>query len=133
MIYEPDTAVMRKTLELCETILNQPEFHSMRQRIDAFMADATAQERYQTVVSQSHELQRKQQQALPLSEQEISAFEQNRQALLDHPVARGFLDAQQEMHTVQETVTRYVSKTFEIGRVPEPADMVSCQGCSCGH
>ena len=134
MIHGQDTAVMQKTLELCETIINQPEFQSMRQRIDAFMADDDARECYQTVVDQSQELQRKQQQAMPPTEAETSEFEKNRKALFEHPVARGFLDAQQEMHSVQETVTKYVSKTFEIGRLPGPDDMATCgHGCSCGH
>ena len=133
MIHGQDTVVMRKTLELCEAITQQPEFTSMRQRIEAFLANDNARQRYESVVEHSQELQRKQQQA-PLSELEISEFESKRKALFDDPVARGFLDAQQEMHSVQETVTRYVAKTFEIGRLPGPEDMATCgAGCSCGH
>jgi len=133
MINGHDTAVMRKTLELCETIVQQPEFQSLRQRIDAFLADEDAKQQYETVVEKSHELQHKQQQAMPLSEAEINEFELNRKALIENPVAKGFLDAQQEMQTVQQTVTRYVAKTFEIGRQPTPEDMSSCgHGCSCG-
>jgi hypothetical protein len=51
-----------------------------------------------------------------------------------NPVARGFLDAQQQMHKTQETVMKFVSKTFELGRVPTMEDMQegSCgTGCGC--
>ena len=34
-----ETPVMQKTRELCQTILEQPNMQSIRQRIDAFMAD----------------------------------------------------------------------------------------------
>lgn len=134
MINGQNTAVLQKTLELCETIHNQPEFQSLRQRIDTFLADENARQHYQTVVEKSQDIQRKQQQAQPLTEAEIAAFEKDRQSLFDNPVAKGFLEAQQEMHSVQETITRYVTKTFEIGRVPTEDDMTSCgAGCSCGH
>ena len=49
---------------------------------------------------------------------------------------RGFLDAQQELHEIQESIQRHVSKTLELGRLPEPADLEegSCgHGCGCHH
>ena len=134
MIDGHDSAVMQKTLELCSTILEQPEFQSLRQRVDSFLADESAKQQYQTVVEKSQDLQRKQQQAMPLTEEEVAAFEKDRQSLFSNPVAKGFLEAQQQMHSVQETITRYVTKTFEIGRVPTQEDMTTCgAGCSCGH
>ena len=33
-----DTVVLQKTKELCQAILDQPEFQKVRQGIDAFMA-----------------------------------------------------------------------------------------------
>ena len=132
MITGQDTAVVQKTLELCETIVGQPEFQTLRQNIDTFLADEGAQQQYQMVVEKSQDLQRKQQQAAPLSETEVAGFESDRKALFENPVARGFLDAQQEMHSVQETITKYVTKTFEMGRVPSEEDLGSCgAGCSC--
>ncbi len=44
-----DEAVQQKTIELCETIVQQPQFQSIRQRVDAFMADAKAQQQYQSL------------------------------------------------------------------------------------
>lgn len=134
MSHVQDTEIVKKTLELCQTILDQPAFQSHRLRIDTFLANDAARNQYQKVVEKSQELQQKQQFSMPLTDAEISEFESSRQALMENDVARGFMDAQQEFHRVQETITRYVHKTFEIGRLPTPEDFSSCgQGCSCGH
>jgi cell fate (sporulation/competence/biofilm development) regulator YlbF (YheA/YmcA/DUF963 family) len=128
------SAILEKTRELCQTIVDQPEFQQMRQSIDAFMADEKAREQYDTVVSKSERLQHKQQSGQSLSPEEISDFENDRESLLNNPVARSFLDAQQQMQGIQSSVSKYVTKTIEIGRVPEPDDFQSCgSGCSCGH
>ena len=64
----------------------------------------------------------------------ISKGRTNPLSRLNNPVAKGFLDAQQQMQRVQSSVTKYVTKTFELGRVPEPDDFNTCgHGCSCGH
>ena len=80
-------------------------------------------------------LQQKQQRSQPLNPDEISAFEKDRDALLSNPVARGFLDAQEQLHNVHSSITQYVGKTLELGRIPTSADMESgCgDGCGCGH
>jgi hypothetical protein len=49
-------------------------------------------------------------------------------------VAKGFLDAQNEMHVLQHGVQRVVNRTFELGRVPAQEDLQDCGGgCSCHH
>ena len=131
-----ETLVVQKTKELCQTILDQPEMRSIRQRVDAFMADEPTRALYDGLVSKGQALQQKQQMSLPLTGEEISDFEQHRDALMHNPVARAFLDAQEEMHQVQQTVTQYVTKTLELGRLPEPEDLHggSCgHGCGCSH
>ena len=130
-----DSPVIRKTKELCQIILEQPEIHSIRQRIDAFIGDEKARSQYEELVTKGQALQQKQQQALPLSGEEIANFEQERDTLLSNPVARGFLDAQEELHQVRESIQKYVSKTLELGRIPSEEEMdAGCgHGCSCGH
>jgi cell fate (sporulation/competence/biofilm development) regulator YlbF (YheA/YmcA/DUF963 family) len=127
-------AILQKTLELCQTILDQGEVQMMRRDIDTFLADDGARTQYRLVVEKSEALQQKQQQAVPLSQKEIEDFEKERQALIDNPVARAFLDAQKGFQQVQQSVLQYVTKTIELGRVPAPEDFASCEpGCSCGH
>jgi len=126
--------VQQKTRELCQAIVDQPEFHEMRRQIEAFMGDEAAKTQYQTVIEKGEMLQHKQQMGAPLSNDEIVAFEKDRDALVSNPVARGFLDAQQQMHKVQESVGQYLSKTFELGRMPTEEDINggSCgSGCGC--
>lgn len=127
-----DEIIHQKTIELCDTIVRQPTFQAIRQRVDSFMGNEEAQNQYQQVVEKGQSLQQKQQTGMPLSDAEIQDFEKSREQLISNPVAREFLDAQQEMRAMQESVSRYVHKTFEIGRVPAPEDFESCgHGCSC--
>jgi cell fate (sporulation/competence/biofilm development) regulator YlbF (YheA/YmcA/DUF963 family) len=130
-----ETPVLRKTRELCQTILDQPNMRSIRERIDAFMGDEKSRTQYEGVVNKGQELQEKQQSS-KLGQAEIDDFEQHRAALLKNPVARNFMDAQEELHELQHTVQRYVRKTLELGRIPSEEEMEEgCGhgGCGCGH
>lgn len=130
------TKIEEKTLELCEAIVAQPEMVSIRKRIDAFIADSTARGQYETVNEKGRTLHHKQHSGEPLNGEEVAEFEKHRDELLKNPVARGFLDAQEELHDMQQTIQKYVHKTFELGRVPKAEDMEegSCgHGCGCGH
>jgi cell fate (sporulation/competence/biofilm development) regulator YlbF (YheA/YmcA/DUF963 family) len=131
-----EDALIQKTRELCQVLLDQPEIQTVRRRVDTFMADELAKNQYQVVSEQGEALQQKQQFGMPMNETEIAEFEKNRQSLLGNPVARDFLDAQQEMHRVQQSVLQYVIKTLELGRVPAPEDFDSGScgpSCGCGH
>lgn len=130
-----DGPVTRKTMELCEAIMSQPDFQVLRGQVDAFMADAEVQRQYEELSEQGALLQHKQQMGGMVDAVEINDFEQKREAFLRNPVARGFLDAQQLMHDVRETVARHVAKTFELGRVPQKEDFDhGCgHGCGCSH
>src|SRR6266478_5987382 len=113
-----ETPVIQKTKELCQAILDQPDMRAIRQRMDAFMGDEAARSLYDGLMAKGQALQQKQQMAQPLSGEEIADFEQHREQLLNNQVARGFMDAQEELHQVQESVQVYVSKTLELGRLP---------------
>ena len=131
-----DTAIQQKTRELCEALLAEPVVASIRQRIDSFMADGLSRSQYETLMTKGQALQEKQQNSLPLSGEEISDFENHREALLKNPVARGFLDAQEELNQLQESIQTQVAKTLELGRLPQPEDLESgsCgHGCGCHH
>ena len=132
-----DSAINEKTRELCQTILDQPQMRSARQRIETFVADEKAREQYEGLMAKGQALQQKQQRSQQLTGEEISQFEKEREALLSNPVARGFLEAQEEMHHVHQSINQFVSKTLELGRMPTPADFESEEscgsGCGCGH
>lgn len=129
-----NSPVMQKTRELCQTILDQPTMQAVRQRIDAFMGDDKTRSDYESLVNKGQALQQKQQNSLALTGEEIADFEQHRDALLQNPVARGFMDAQEELHQVQKSVQHYVSRTLELGRLPTEEEVAGCgHGCNCGH
>jgi cell fate (sporulation/competence/biofilm development) regulator YlbF (YheA/YmcA/DUF963 family) len=131
------TPILRKTKELCQTLLDQPNIQSIRERIDTFMRDDKTRDAYDGLVKRGQALQEKQQNAQQLTGEEISQFEEQRDALLKNPVAVGFLEAQEEMHQVQKSIQRYVTRTLELGRLPtsEEIENHSCGhgGCGCGH
>jgi cell fate (sporulation/competence/biofilm development) regulator YlbF (YheA/YmcA/DUF963 family) len=131
------TNIEVKTRELCQAIVEQPEMISIRKRIDAFMSDQKARGQYEAVVAKGQALQEKQARSQPLESAEIGDFEKHRDALLQNSVARGFLDAQEELHAIQHSIHKSISKTIELGRVPAEADLDgdSCGGggCSCHH
>lgn len=127
-------SVQQKTRELCQAIVEQPEFQEMRRQVEAFMSDDKAKTQYQSVIEKGELLQHKQNMGAPLSNDEITEFEKERDALVSNPVARGFLDARQQMQKVQESVGQFVAMTFELGRLPTEEDMNggSCgSGCGC--
>ena len=128
-------AVLAKTRELCQVIVEHPEFANLRRRIDTFLADADAQNLFRDVSERGAELQQKQRMGLELADEEVAEFERRREALLEHEVAREFLDAQQAIRDARDTIGRHLTRTFELGRLPQAEDFQSCScgsGCSCG-
>jgi cell fate (sporulation/competence/biofilm development) regulator YlbF (YheA/YmcA/DUF963 family) len=130
--------IENKARELCETIVAQPEWMSIRNRIDAFLSDDATRGQFDAVNDKGRTLHERQHSGVPLNGQEIADFEKQRDALLKNPVARGFLEAQDELHEIQNSVQKYISKTLQLGRVPTAADLKEeeggCgEGCGCHH
>ena len=132
-----ENPVTQKTRELCQAIVDLPNLRAARQQIDAFLSNDAARGQYESLIAKGQTLQEKQQNSLPLDGTEIADFEKQRDALLANPVARGFLDAQEELHHLQHSIQKYVSKTLETGRVPTAEELSeSCDGhgsCGCHH
>ena len=122
--------ITERTRALCRSVLDQPAFQTMRASVDAFLADETARTLYQSVSEKGTLLQQQQQMGMPVDAGAIAEFEKEREALLDNPLAQAFLTAQQAMHEVQQSVQQYLSKTFELGRMPEEGDLEEGE---CGH
>ena len=56
-----NTAVLQKTRELCQAILDQPDFPMIRRQVDAFLASEASKSQYQILVEKGEALQQKQQ------------------------------------------------------------------------
>jgi cell fate (sporulation/competence/biofilm development) regulator YlbF (YheA/YmcA/DUF963 family) len=131
-----DNGLLQKTRELCQAILDQPDVRAMRQKIDAFMADSQARGHYESLMEKGEMLHQKQHSGMPLDQKEVADFEKLRESFLKNPVASAFLDAQEEMQKLQQSISKHVSKTFELGHVPTAEDLDSggCgHGCGCHH
>jgi cell fate (sporulation/competence/biofilm development) regulator YlbF (YheA/YmcA/DUF963 family) len=132
-----EDAIAQKTRELCETIVRQPRFQSLRRRVEMFLADSEAQSQYQCLSDLGQQLHEKQHQGLALTSAEIAAFDRQRETFSSNAVATAFVEAQEEMRQIQEQITRCVSKTLELGAVPSEEDLAgggSCgSGCGCHH
>jgi cell fate (sporulation/competence/biofilm development) regulator YlbF (YheA/YmcA/DUF963 family) len=105
-----ESAITQKTRELCQAILEQPEVVALRQKIDAFTSNDEARGEYDALMMKGQLLQQKQQAGLVLDDMEIKDFELHREAFLKNPIARGFLDAQDEMQRMQQSVSKYVRR-----------------------
>ena len=129
MMTSQESAVIQKARELCQAIVEEPSFAEIRKSIDTFMSNETVQEQYQELTELGTMLRQKQQMGVEAPDAEVESFETKRQAFLNDPVASAFLDAQENIHGVKETVAKYVTRTFELGRLPDEEDF---EGCGCG-
>ena len=129
-----ENTIIEKTKALCQSIVDHLGTSSVRRNIDTFLADANARSQYEAVVNKGQALQEKQSKGGQLDSAEIADFEKHRDALMNNPVARGFLDAREELHEIQHSIQKYVSKTLELGRVPAAEDLEdhSCGDGGCG-
>ena len=129
------TTVQNKLEELCRCILSEPKLEALRLKVDQFMINDEARAQYVKVSEQGEHLHHKQVQGVQLGAEEISSFEKERETLLGNPIAKGFLDAQETFQEIQESVNKFVTKTLELGRVPEASDLEGgCgHGCGCHH
>ncbi len=133
---ETADSTLSRTRDLCQAILDRPDFSEMRRKLDAFMADEMAKFQYQMLNDRGGTLQQKQMSGTPITDEEIGQFEALREGFLKNPVATDFLAAQEELQKLQEMVMKHIHKTFELGRVPNPEDFEqsccsSSGGCGC--
>ena len=128
-----ETPVIAKTRELCETILGQPGYAQIKESIMAFLSDDHARTLYEKLCDQQEVLSDKQERGLPISAEEDAEFDRMEKEFIAMPVAEQFIKAQRQMHKIEKTVSEYVRKTFELGRVPLESDFSSGScGPSCG-
>jgi len=133
LIQQEETPVIRKTKELCQAILDQPAYQEMKRTIQAFLADTKMREQYQRLCDLQDQLHEKHESGHTITDDEVAQFEREETEFLSNSVAQGFIDAQRAMHKNEQTVSAYVRKTFELGRLPTDDDF-SGGGCgpSCG-
>ena len=123
-----DSVLMTTTKSLCSTLVEQPAFKALHGNVEAFLNNDEARLQYQSVHESGEALNNKQRSGVELSEGEISEFEQAREQLLQNTIVTDFMDAQKELQTVQQAVSKYVGLTLELGRVPTEEDFMAASG-----
>jgi cell fate (sporulation/competence/biofilm development) regulator YlbF (YheA/YmcA/DUF963 family) len=127
-----ESAIREKTRELCEAIVRQPAFTELRRDIERFLEDRDAQDQYRHVTEKGRLLQSRQHAGVQVTNDEFDEFDRQRTLLLQNPVAMAFLEAQQSMNSIQDEVNKFISKTFELGRLPTEEDLACDNEGGCG-
>jgi cell fate (sporulation/competence/biofilm development) regulator YlbF (YheA/YmcA/DUF963 family) len=125
--------IIQRTIDLCQAVVDQSDFQEVKRKLDAFMSNEGLKFQYQQVNDLGNLLQMKQSNGVEITEQEIAQFETMREQFLGDSVAKGFLEAQEQLQQLHQTIGRFLDKTFELGRRPEFEDVHdgSCDGCGC--
>ena len=127
-----DSALMATTKSLCETLVSQQAFKDLHSNVETFLSNDEARLQYQSVHEGGEALNNKQRSGVELSEAEISEFEQGREQLMQNTTVTNFMDAQRELQTVQQAITKYIGLTLELGRVPTEEDFAAAANAGGG-
>ncbi|WP_165820846.1 YlbF family regulator [Pueribacillus theae] len=130
------SAILEMTEKLCETILDQPEYKEINRKINTFAYNEQAKMLYQSLYDHQMRLHQKQQQGFPVTDEESQAFQKEYEKALENDTIKEFIEAQQQIEEIEQTVNMYVSTTIKLGRLPKPEDFQSgscgCGGGACG-
>lgn len=124
--------VIEMTEKLCAAILELPEYKEISKKIHAFSDDEHAKQLYQSLYNHQMRLHEKQQQGLPITEEETHAFQTEYETVLENEAARGFIEAQQMIEEIEQTINAYITNTIKLGRVPRPEDFIQERHSGCG-
>jgi cell fate (sporulation/competence/biofilm development) regulator YlbF (YheA/YmcA/DUF963 family) len=137
---EPQTCldlkpIAKGTNQLCEAIVGQEGFADLYKKFDAFNNDEKLKYEHSMLNERVALLQQKQQAGMEIADEEIAGFEKLRDEFMANPVATQFLEAQEEVQQVQDRINQVITKTFEVGHVPQSEDFDFCSdgfgNCGC--
>lgn len=120
-----------KIRELCEALLQDDGVQGARERIERFLQNPDATRSYAKLASLNDSLHQKQTQGEEITEEEGEAFESLREEVMSNPAIQEFAEARGTLQEIEGIIMAYVSRTFELGRVPSERD-VAPSGGSCG-
>ncbi len=128
-----ESGIVLRTQELCQAVVEQSDFQSLKAKLDAFMSDELLKFKYQQLNDLGNLLYMKRDNGAEIREEEVVQFETMREELLGNQVVQGFMEAQQQLQQLHQIVGRFLDKTFELGRRPEFEDVHdgSCCGGGC--
>ena len=126
-----------KIQELCAAIVADEEVRTARENAEAFLADNDAVSLYRETSLLGRALHQKNQSGEEPSLADVRRFGELQDRCEAHPGIAAFIEAQQVLQGIAETVSGYVSRTLESGRVPTEEEVMGeggCgEGCGCHH
>lgn len=124
--------VIAKTLDLCATILEDPELKACLAKVDTFTEDSAARNQFVQLSRRGDELHGKQHAGTEISPDEIRDFQKMQSTAMENEIIRDFVEAQDKLQKLHSIVSEYVAKTLELGRVPGEDDFADEEG-GCGE
>lgn len=120
-----------KIAELCNEVLQQEAYHSLRAMVEQFINDEEAVQQYERFLKHQQMLEYKEAQHKQLSAEEISEYEQEELAIYNNPTIRKYLYAEQEFGKFHRLMSQFYTKTIELQRLPQLNELKK-EGCGCG-
>lgn len=122
-----------KIRELCEALLQDEGVQGARERIETFLNNPDATRGYAKLANMNEALHTKQSNGEEITEEEGEAFEKLRGEVMSTPAVQEFAEARGVLQDIEGAIMAYVSRTFELGRVPTESDFSrGGSGGSCG-
>jgi len=123
---------MEKTRDLCAAIVGHADFGLLQEKVEEFLADDAARSQFQNVQELGEELHHKQHAGIELGETEVMEWEEARAGLTENDLVRSFLEARNQLESVQRSIGRYIGMTMELGRLPTADEIAVKEGGCCG-
>ncbi len=130
-------ALERKLRDLCQCIVEDPEFLEARAKIEAFSEDEAARKVYRAWQEKAHALHLSSHEGDLPDDEDLEEFEQLREEVEANAVASEFAEAEELLNGLFGAVTKMVQKTLQLGHVPSEEELAEsgCEagGCGCSH
>lgn len=117
-----------KARELCGFILESPEYEVLQGRFETFEKDTTAQKIHHAWRERDYELQRQHREGNMPTKDQIAELEKLRTAALENEVVVDYVESEQALSKMFQTVMKVVQKSLETGRVPTDEELSECCG-----
>lgn len=126
-----EITIEEKIQDLCESILADEEYCKNVVCIETLLDDASSKEVYVKFAQKGEEMHQKQHSGAEVTDADLDEYETFRKAADENLKVKNFMRAQNELNSLHQKVSKYVSKTIENGKVPTEKEMNAKDGC-CG-
>lgn len=123
--------VFNKMSQLCGELLEQESYQKLRAMIDQFLNNEGAMEQYNEFLLMQEQLEHKENEQIPLTSEEIEAYERAEIAIYGNNVIRQYIYAVKEFEKIRHFANSFFTKTIELNRLPQMKELKK-NGCGCG-